>query len=311
VSPDLGETIAFGTIAVIILGSGLASSMVKRTFHSVMFLGVALVSVASLFILLGSPLIGVIQILVYVGGILTLFVFAVMFVAGDEKEEDAYVAPPRRSAWGILAALVVGTAALYVALMFIGPANGHVGAWFTQHGWFKGWPGGQANWVMIPALIAGVLVIVAAVVAGIVAWMGARHVLYSWSGQRILGVVVAVAILAVLLNIASATAAWTASPTDANQTKANDLDTIVTLLFGHQVVALEVLGVLLTAVMIGSLVIARPLTGPSDKERYAHTTRAEIAESQQASRPGAVHKLPASPVAATPAATPPSSEVME
>ena len=85
-SPGLGETVAFGTIAAILLGSALASSMVKRTFHSVMFLGVTLVAAAALYILLGSPLVGVIQILVYVGGILTLFIFAVMFVTGDEEE---------------------------------------------------------------------------------------------------------------------------------------------------------------------------------------------------------------------------------
>jgi NADH-quinone oxidoreductase subunit J len=84
-----GETVAFATLGAIILASALASTLARRTFHSVMFLGVVLVAVAGLYILLGSPLIGVLQILVYVGGILTLFVFAVMFVAGDEEGEVA------------------------------------------------------------------------------------------------------------------------------------------------------------------------------------------------------------------------------
>jgi NADH:ubiquinone oxidoreductase subunit 6 (subunit J) len=87
--PDLGETIGFAVIAATILGCALAAVLVKRTFHSVMFLGAVLVAIAALFVLLGSPLIGVLQILVYVGGILTLFVFAVMFVTGDEEESDA------------------------------------------------------------------------------------------------------------------------------------------------------------------------------------------------------------------------------
>jgi NADH-quinone oxidoreductase subunit J len=86
---SVGETVAFGVIGAIILGSALASTLARRTFHSVMFLGVVLVAVAALYILLGSPLIGVLQILVYVGGILTLFIFAVMFVAGDEEGELA------------------------------------------------------------------------------------------------------------------------------------------------------------------------------------------------------------------------------
>lgn len=83
----VGETIAFAVIAAAILGSALAAVLSKRTFHAVMFLGAVLVAMGALFILLGSALIGVIQILVYVGGILTLFVFAVMFVTGDEVEE--------------------------------------------------------------------------------------------------------------------------------------------------------------------------------------------------------------------------------
>jgi NADH:ubiquinone oxidoreductase subunit 6 (subunit J) len=87
--PGVGETVAFAVIAAAILGSALAAVLAKRTFHSVMFLGAVLVAMGALFILLGSALIGVLQILVYVGGILTLFVFAVMFVTGDETEVEA------------------------------------------------------------------------------------------------------------------------------------------------------------------------------------------------------------------------------
>lgn len=83
---SIGETVSFIAIAAVILGAALASVLSKRTFHSVMFLGAVLVAMGALFILLGSPLVGIIQVLVYVGGILTLFIFAVMFVTGDEEE---------------------------------------------------------------------------------------------------------------------------------------------------------------------------------------------------------------------------------
>lgn len=83
---SLGETLSFAAIAAVILGAALASVLAKRTFHAVMFLGAVLVAMGALFILLGSALVGIIQILVYVGGILTLFIFAVMFVTGDEEE---------------------------------------------------------------------------------------------------------------------------------------------------------------------------------------------------------------------------------
>jgi len=82
----IGETVAFVVLSVVLLGSALAATLAKRTFHAVMFLGAVLVAIGALFVFLGSPLIGLLQILVYVGGILTLFVFAVMFVTGDDEE---------------------------------------------------------------------------------------------------------------------------------------------------------------------------------------------------------------------------------
>jgi NADH:ubiquinone oxidoreductase subunit 6 (subunit J) len=84
--PGLGETVGFAVIAAVLLGAALASVLASRTFHAVMFLGAVLVTMGALFILLGSALVGVLQVLVYVGGILTLFIFAVMFVTGDEEE---------------------------------------------------------------------------------------------------------------------------------------------------------------------------------------------------------------------------------
>lgn len=82
----MGEWVAFSITAAVILVAAVASTLAQRTFHSVIFLGVVLIAVAALFVVLEAPFLGAIQILVYVGGILTLFVFAVMFVVGDEEE---------------------------------------------------------------------------------------------------------------------------------------------------------------------------------------------------------------------------------
>ena len=83
----IGQQVAFAIIALASLAGGLFAVTAKRTFHAVLGLGLALVGVAGMFVLVGSPFLGVIQVLVYVGGILTLMIFAVMFVAGDEEEE--------------------------------------------------------------------------------------------------------------------------------------------------------------------------------------------------------------------------------
>ncbi|HLF16282.1 MAG TPA: NADH-quinone oxidoreductase subunit J [Candidatus Thermoplasmatota archaeon] len=61
------------------------------------------------------------------------------------------------------------------------------------------------------------------------------------------------------------------------------LDPIVFGLFDKHVIALEVLGVLLTAAMIGALVIARPLTGRPDRENYPAIDATMAAQSEAAS----------------------------
>lgn len=85
----IGDQIAFYSIATVIVAGALFSIFAGRTFHSALGLGVTLVGVAALYISMNSPFLGVIQLMVYVGGILTLLMFAVMFVAGDEEEVGA------------------------------------------------------------------------------------------------------------------------------------------------------------------------------------------------------------------------------
>ena len=102
---------------------------------------------------------------------------------------------------------------------------------------------------------------------------------------------------------------WSGEGTQGNVTAANDQATVVDTLFGPQVVAFEVLGILLTAAMIGALVIARPIDAVEDESHYSHPTEAQVTESDNASDPAA-HALrnpppPAassSAVAASPAA---------
>lgn len=273
-SPDLGETIAFGTIALVLLGSGLASSMVKRTFHSVMFLGVALVAAAALYILLGSPLVGVIQVLVYVGGILTLFIFAVMFVSGDETGE-AGAAPtvaPRSRIWSTLAGILVAGAALVV---FFKTAQGAYNVPYDALGGVLG---------KILGFLLGLVWLGAVVALAIVAWIGLDHVLRTWTGPRIAGAAVAALLLGLMAGVTMATQPWAgAAPTEASQAAANDLTALVDAMFGSQVVALEALGVLLTAVMIGALVIARPMGAIPDEAHYQNVTKEQVAESQRVS----------------------------
>lgn len=54
--------------------------------------------------------------------------------------------------------------------------------------------------------------------------------------------------------------------------QANERASVVDTLFGPQVIAFEILGILLTAAMIGALVIARPLGVAPDESHYVQPT---------------------------------------
>ncbi len=66
--------------AVVAIASALVVVIARSPVHSALALMVCLVQVAALFILLGSPFLAVIQIFVYVGAVMVLFLFVIMML---------------------------------------------------------------------------------------------------------------------------------------------------------------------------------------------------------------------------------------
>src|SRR6059036_689831 len=76
----MGQAVAFYTLAAFILGFAVLVVTTKDTVHSVLFLVLDFLFVAALYVLLGAPFLAAIQILVYAGGIVVLYLFVVMLV---------------------------------------------------------------------------------------------------------------------------------------------------------------------------------------------------------------------------------------
>ena len=76
----MADSIAFYTLAALILAFGILVITARNTVHSVLFLVVNFLFVAALYALLGAPFLAVIQVLVYAGGIVVLYLFVVMLV---------------------------------------------------------------------------------------------------------------------------------------------------------------------------------------------------------------------------------------
>lgn len=86
------ETIFFWIFSLAAILAGLLTVMARNAVHCALFLISSLVSVAALFILLGAEFIAGVQILVYVGGVMVLFLFVIMLVnVGAEEEGRAEI----------------------------------------------------------------------------------------------------------------------------------------------------------------------------------------------------------------------------
>ncbi len=86
------ESVFFWVFSIAAILAGLLTVMARNAVHSALFLISSLVSVAALFILLGAEFIAGVQILVYVGGVMVLFLFVIMLVnVGAEEEGRAAI----------------------------------------------------------------------------------------------------------------------------------------------------------------------------------------------------------------------------
>lgn len=106
------EAVFFWVFSIAAIFAGLLTVMARNTIHSALFLISSLVSVAALFILLGAEFIAGVQILVYVGGVMVLFLFVIMLVnvGSEERGSEEIFNRPRQVAVSVIfcALLVAG-----------------------------------------------------------------------------------------------------------------------------------------------------------------------------------------------------------
>jgi len=70
--------VIFYLLAIIASVSGLLVVTLKNIFHSALFLVLALFSIAGIYVLLGAEYLAAVQVLIYVGAITILMIFAIM-----------------------------------------------------------------------------------------------------------------------------------------------------------------------------------------------------------------------------------------
>src|SRR5690554_4682471 len=90
------SAIAFGILAGLLLLGAYKVVASRYITHAALYLALVLVSVAGLFILLEAPFIAAVQVLIYVGAVIAVFVFAVMLselreIGGSRDDQPGFL----------------------------------------------------------------------------------------------------------------------------------------------------------------------------------------------------------------------------
>jgi len=110
------EPVFFWIFATVLVGSALAVIVARNPVHSVLFLILAFVSAAGLFILLGAEFLAMILVVVYVGAVAVLFLFIVMLLDVDfARMKQGFV---QYLPQGALIAFLVAAELIYVVAGF-------------------------------------------------------------------------------------------------------------------------------------------------------------------------------------------------
>ncbi len=94
--------------------SALAAVLLRKLVHSVLCLTVTFAGLAALYLQLGAEFVGFVQILVYVGAVAILLVFAILLTRNSDASVDASLAAPNWLIGVAIAALVFGCLAISI-----------------------------------------------------------------------------------------------------------------------------------------------------------------------------------------------------
>lgn len=114
------EFVAFALLAAVALGSAAMMLLSRNAVHSALWLVLNFATVALFFLWLGAPFIAMVQVTVYAGAIMVLFLFVIMLLGAELVKQERNVLR-NQPLWALfLAVLFVGLAALF----FLGSGAG-------------------------------------------------------------------------------------------------------------------------------------------------------------------------------------------
>ncbi|WP_026316925.1 NADH-quinone oxidoreductase subunit J [Actinokineospora enzanensis] len=107
-----GEAVAFWILGPLALAGGLGMIFARNAVHSALFLVLTMLSLGVIYLVQQAPFLGFVQIIVYTGAIMMLFLFVLMLVGRDSSDSVVEVLRGQRL-WATV--LGIGLAVLIVA----------------------------------------------------------------------------------------------------------------------------------------------------------------------------------------------------
>ncbi len=98
------QNIMFVILAVIMVLSSIATVATKSIIRAATYLLFVLLGTAGMYFLMGYTFLGAVQVMVYAGGIIVLYVFAILLTEGAKDEAAARKA--KDASWGFVLSLV-------------------------------------------------------------------------------------------------------------------------------------------------------------------------------------------------------------
>jgi NADH-quinone oxidoreductase subunit J len=111
------QSLAFWVLAVVSVAAGLGMVLARRAVHCAVLLALIMLSLAVMYALLGAPFLAFVQVIVYTGAVLMLFLFVLMIVGVSARDSLVETLRGQRVAAG-----VVGIAMLVLLILIIGHA---------------------------------------------------------------------------------------------------------------------------------------------------------------------------------------------
>lgn len=108
------ETIIFFLLAAVIAVFSIMTVTAKRIIRAATYLLFVLFGTAGLYFLMGYTFLGSVQVMVYAGGVVVLYVFSILLTRGDEETKEKI---SKNKIFASIAACVVGAGVMLFCLL--------------------------------------------------------------------------------------------------------------------------------------------------------------------------------------------------